>query len=87
MQKVTKENIREYIRTHYKKPHVSLFGVKKFYGGGRTKGFVVVYDNEESMRKYEPGYRFKRVRDPFYIFAPEFLSALRLYYSIALSDS
>jgi len=61
VQKVTKENIREYIRTHYKKPHVSLFGVKKFYGGGRTKGFVVVYDNEESMRKYEPAYRFKRV--------------------------
>lgn len=60
-QKVTKEQIREYIRTHFKKQHVSLFGVKKFFGGGRTKGFVLIYDNEDSLKKYEPAYRTKRV--------------------------
>jgi small subunit ribosomal protein S24e len=60
-QKVTKEQIREYVRTHLKKPHVSLFGLKKFFGGGRTQGFALVYDNEDSMRKFEPPSRLKRV--------------------------
>ena len=60
-QKVTKEQIREYIRTHFKKQHVSLFGVKKFFGGGRTKGFVLVYDSEDSMKRFEPVSRVKRV--------------------------
>ena len=49
------------MRSHFKKPHVSVFGVKKYYGGGRTRGYCVIYDNEESMKKYEPNYRFKRV--------------------------
>ena len=58
---VTKEQIREYVRTHFKKQHVSLFGVQKFFGGGRTKGFCLIYDNEDSMRKIEPVSRLKRV--------------------------
>ena len=58
--KVTKETIREYIRTHFKKQHVSLFGVKKFFGGGRTQGFCLIYDNEDSMKKFEPPSRLKR---------------------------
>jgi len=59
--KVTKESMREYIRTHFKKQHVSLFGVKKFFGGGRTQGYALIYDNEDSMKKYEPSSRMKRV--------------------------
>jgi len=58
--KVTKEQIREYVRTHFKKQHVSLFGVKKFFGGGRTKGFCLIYDNEDSLKKFEPASRLKR---------------------------
>ncbi len=58
---VTKEQIREYVRTHFKKQHVSLFGVEKFFGGGRTKGFCLIYDNEDSMRKIEPASRIKRL--------------------------
>merc|ERR1712222_61599 len=59
--KIPNESIREYMRTHFKKPHVNVFGVKKYYGGGRTRGYCVIYDNEESMKKYEPVYRAKRV--------------------------
>merc|ERR1711957_929089 len=55
------KSIREYMRSHFKKPHVSVFGVKKYYGGGRTRGYCVIYDNEESMKKYEPKYRANRV--------------------------
>merc|ERR1711976_858488 len=58
--KVTKEQIREYVRTHFKKPHVSLFGLQKPFGGGRTKGFCLIYDNEDSMKKFEPTFRLKR---------------------------
>ena len=49
------------MRSHFKKAHVSLFGVKKYFGGGRTRGFCLIYDNDEAMRKIEPAYRLKRV--------------------------
>lgn len=60
--KISNETIREYMRTHFKKPHVSVFGVKKYYGGARTRGYCLVYDNEESMKKYEPNHRQRRVK-------------------------
>ncbi len=37
-----------------------MFGLQKPYGGGRTKGFCLIYDNEESLKKFEPTYRTKR---------------------------
>src|SRR4051812_37923874 len=58
--KITKEEIREYVRSHFKKQYVSLFGVKKFFGGGRTKGFCLIYDNEDSLKRFEPPSRIKR---------------------------
>jgi small subunit ribosomal protein S24e len=51
--KVTKESIREIIKARFKKPHVVLIQVKKQFGGGRTKGYALVYDNEESLKKIE----------------------------------
>jgi small subunit ribosomal protein S24e len=59
--KLTKDHIRDFIRQKFKKQYVSLFGVKKFFGGGRTKGFCLIYDNEDSMKKFEPRYRLRRV--------------------------
>ena len=58
--KVTKEQIREKVKEKFKKPHVSVFGVKKLYGGGRTKCFCLVYDSEDAMKKFEPPSRIKR---------------------------
>jgi len=55
--KVTKDQIREYIKTHFKKQHVVVFGLQKSYGGGRTKGFCLVYDNEDALKKNEPAFR------------------------------
>ena len=52
-QKVTKEQIREVIKAKFKKPYVVLIQVKKLFGGGRTKGYALVYDNEESLKKIE----------------------------------
>ena len=59
--KITKEQIREHVRSHFKKPQVSVFGLEKAFGGGRTRGFVLVYDNEDSLKKYEPPARQLKV--------------------------
>ena len=54
--KVTKEQIREKLRHVFKKQHIVLLQIKKHFGGGRTRGIALVYDNEESLKKVE-GYR------------------------------
>jgi small subunit ribosomal protein S24e len=38
----------------------SLFGFQTKFGGGKSTGFCVIYDNEESMIKFEPKYRLVR---------------------------
>lgn len=60
-QNVTKDQIKECIKNKFKKNFVSLINVQKVFGGGRTKGYALVYDNEESMKKVEPERRLKRV--------------------------
>ena len=58
--KVTKEQIKEKKKKKFKKPHISIFGMKKLYGGGRTKCFCLVYDSDDAMKKFEPVSRLKR---------------------------
>ena len=59
--KVTKENIRKKISSQFKKNNVVIFGARKSFGGGRTRCFAMVYDNEDSMKKYEPKKRLARI--------------------------
>ena len=59
-QNVTKEQIREVIKNKFKKQHIVLIQVKKLFGGGRTKGIALVYDNEESLKKIETVRRVDR---------------------------
>ena len=59
--KVTKEQIKEKLRSQFKKQHISVFGMKKLYGGGRTKCFALIYDSDDAMKKYEPPSRLRRV--------------------------
>lgn len=58
--KVTNEQIRKKVASLFKKNHVSLFGSKKTYGGGRTRCFATVYDSEDSLKKYEPAARLAK---------------------------
>ena len=37
-----------------------LFGFRTKFGGGKSTGFCLIYDNEESMLKFEPKYRMVR---------------------------
>ncbi|KAL7568756.1 hypothetical protein ACA910_021748 [Epithemia clementina (nom. ined.)] len=39
---------------------VVLFGFRTKFGGGKSTGFCLIYDNEDSMRKFEPRYRLIR---------------------------
>ena len=41
---------------------VMCFGFKTLFGGGKTTGFALVYDNMDSLKKYEPKFRLCRVR-------------------------
>jgi small subunit ribosomal protein S24e len=59
--KVTREQIKKKLVETFKKPHVSIFGLKKVLGGGRTKCFCLVYDSDDSLKKYEPKCRLARM--------------------------
>lgn len=40
---------------------VVTFGLRTHFGGGRTTGFALIYDDEASQKKFEPKYRLVRV--------------------------
>jgi small subunit ribosomal protein S24e len=37
-----------------------LFGFRTKYGGGKSTGFCLIYDNENAMMKFEPKHRLIR---------------------------
>merc|ERR1712066_229561 len=39
---------------------IQLFGFKTAFGGGRSTGFGLIYDNMDKLKKFEPKYRLKR---------------------------
>jgi len=59
---VAKKELQEVVGSMYKAdPKLTvLFGFRTKYGGGKSTGFCLIYDNEESMRKFEPKYRLVR---------------------------
>jgi len=42
------------------KARIVPFGFKTHFGGGRSTGFALIYDSEETQRKFEPKYRLVR---------------------------
>ena len=41
---------------------IVLFGFKTQFGGGKSTGFGMIYDNIDSLKKYDAFYRQVRVR-------------------------
>ncbi|ETW53444.1 hypothetical protein PFUGPA_04459 [Plasmodium falciparum Palo Alto/Uganda] len=39
---------------------IVLFGFKTLFGGGRTKGFGLIYKNVDAVKKFEKKYRLVR---------------------------
>ncbi|CAL1695862.1 unnamed protein product [Somion occarium] len=59
---VSKAELSEKLAAIYKadKARVVPFGFKTVFGGGRSTGFALIYDDEASQRKFEPKYRLIR---------------------------
>ncbi|PSS37728.1 hypothetical protein PHLCEN_2v421 [Hermanssonia centrifuga] len=59
---VSKTELSEKLAGIYKtqKDRVVTFGLKTHFGGGRSTGFALIYDDEASQRKFEPKYRLIR---------------------------
>ncbi len=61
---VSKDELSEKLAALYKtkKERVVTFGFRTHFGGGRSTGFALIYDDEASQKKFEPKYRLVRVR-------------------------
>ncbi|KAK9504739.1 hypothetical protein O3M35_011006 [Rhynocoris fuscipes] len=56
--------IRKKLAALYRVPdeqQVSVFGFKTKFGGGKTTGFGLIYDNIDALKRIEPNYRKKRM--------------------------
>ena len=62
---VPKSELKEQLAKMFKSNDVNcvfVFGFKTVFGGAKTTGFALIYDNFESAMKFEPKYRLIRVR-------------------------
>jgi len=59
---ISRAELSEKLAALYKadKNRVIPFGFKTHFGGGRSTGFALIYDDEESQKKFEPKYRLVR---------------------------
>ncbi|KAF8481117.1 ribosomal protein L23/L15e core domain-containing protein [Russula ochroleuca] len=59
---ISRTDVSEKLAGIYKvdKARVVPFGFKTHFGGGRSTGFALIYDSEETQRKFEPRYRLVR---------------------------
>merc|ERR1711934_1039516 len=60
---VSKEELKGKIKDMYKANDdlsVVLFGFRTKFGGGRSTGFCLIYDNATAAKKHEPKYRMVR---------------------------
>merc|ERR1719434_667977 len=61
---VSKKSLSEKLAQTYKVNDsncVQVFGMKTAFGGGRSTGFALMYDNLAAVKKFEPKHRLKRV--------------------------
>lgn len=57
---VSKADLAEKLATVYKvkdEKTIVLFGFRAQYGGGKSSGFGLIYDNLDALKKYEPKHR------------------------------
>jgi len=44
-----------------KEENIAIFGLKTKYGGGRSSGFALIYDNIDARKKFDSKNMLKRV--------------------------
>jgi small subunit ribosomal protein S24e len=59
---VSRAELQEVVGSMYKSdPKLTVFfGFRTKFGGGKSTGFCLIYDNEEAIRKFEPKHRLIR---------------------------
>merc|ERR1712217_607335 len=63
MANVSKKDLATKLASMYKVHDsncIQLFGFKTHFGGGRSSGFGLIYENLDKMKKFEPRYRLQR---------------------------
>jgi len=58
------KQVRKKLASLYKvadENQISLFGFKTHFGGGKTSGFGLIYDDLAAMKRIEPNYRKTRL--------------------------
>lgn len=60
---MSKKDITEKLAKLYKvgAETIIVFGMRTAFGGGRSSGFALIYDNSDAVKKFEPKYRLARV--------------------------
>ena len=60
---VNKTEVAEKLAEKFKadKANISIFGFSPKFGGGRSTGFALIYDDKASLIKFEPRYRRQRL--------------------------
>lgn len=60
---VSQKDLRELIaaKYHWDAKNLVLFGFRTAFGGNRSTGFALAYDNQQYLVKYEPIYRLRRL--------------------------
>jgi small subunit ribosomal protein S24e len=60
---VSQKELKELISAKYKwdTKNIVLFGFKTAFGGNRSTGFVLAYENQQYLVKYEPNFRLRRL--------------------------
>lgn len=59
---LSKEELKEKLATMYRTTAdvIMPFGFRTDFGGGRSTGFALIYDDVDAMKKIEPAYRLAR---------------------------
>ena len=60
---VSLAELKELLSAKYKwdTKNIVLFGFRTVFGGYRSIGFGLIYDNHESLVRFEPDYRLRRL--------------------------
>ena len=60
---VSQKDLRELIAAKYQwePKNIVLFGFRTAFGGNRSSGFALAYENQQYLVKYEPTYRLRRL--------------------------
>jgi small subunit ribosomal protein S24e len=56
---VIKERLAKQLKV--KEEVITIYGVKSIFGGGRSTGFALIYDNHDLLKKYDSKKELRKV--------------------------